>query len=176
MKLFQTSKYILFASLIILLLGCGSSTGSRYNENSKKSEESKNEKKLQEDFDITPYKTKIDIKEKTKPVTKESIEAWYDYTNSADVSIAGKIVVNTVNGFRVRVFSTDNLNEADSLRNELYTKTNQKQIYIIFDPPFYRIEIGDFTDISSARDLKFKLNQLGYSEARIVNEKVNVYK
>jgi len=68
------------------------------------------------------------------------------------------------------------LANADSLRSELYNKTNQDHIYIIFDPPFYRIEVGDFTQISAANDLNFKLKQLGYSEARVVNEKINIYK
>lgn len=176
MKTLQTFKYLAGTCLILLIFGCGSSTGSRYNDNAGKNGENKKEIKIPEDFDITPYKTKIEIKQKTKPVTKESIEAWYDYSNSGGINSGNKTVVSTVNGYRVRVSSTEKLDEAESLRSELFTKTNQKQIYIIFDPPFYRVEIGDFTDISSARDLRFKLNQLGYSEARVVSEKINIYK
>lgn len=175
MKRSKAIKEIIVILMATLSLGCGSSTGSRYNETTKEKEH-KNGKNLHEDFDISKYKTTIDVDNNSTPTANEIISAWYDYPAKIDTNNDQTTVINTINGYRVRVSSTENLNEADTLRNELYIKTNQKHIYIIFDPPFYRIEIGDFSEISTARDLKFKLNQLGYNEARVVNERVNVYK
>jgi hypothetical protein len=162
--------------IVIFSIGCGSSTGSRYNDDTREISGNKHEKILREDVDISKYKTKINFGDNSNQIDKDMFTAWYDYPPKIDTSNTQPIIVNTVNGYRVRVMSTENLNEADSLRNELFEKTNQKQIYIIFDPPFYRIEIGDFADISSARYLGFKLNQIGYNEARVVSEKINVYK
>jgi hypothetical protein len=162
--------------IVIFSLGCGSSTGSRYNTSTKETGGRNHEKILREDIDISKYETKIDFGDKSRQINKDMFTAWYDFPPKIDTSNGQSTIVNTVNGYRVRVLSTENLDEADSLRNELYNKTNQKQIYIIFDPPFYRIEIGDFTNISSARDLRFRLNQIGYNEARVVSENVNVYK
>ena len=176
MKYAKAIKQIIIVLIATLTLGCGSSTGSRYNNGTTEGNGNKNEKNLHENFDITKYKTTISFNDNSAPVTNQIISAWYDYPAKIDTNIDQTTIVNTVNGYRVRVSSTENLNDADTLRNELYDKTNQKHIYIIFDPPFYRIEIGDFTDISTARDLKFKLNQLGYNEARVVSERVNVYK
>ena len=176
MSHFKSEFFLLFTLITFVVVGCGSSTGTRYdngnNNTIKKSSESRD---LKENFDITPYKTKIEIKQKSRTIDLQSVEAWYDYNNNSNNSTNSDSVINTVNGFRVRVISTDDLAQADSLRAELYGTTNQKHIYIIFDPPFYRIEVGDFTDISAANDLKFKLNQLGYGEARVINEKVNIY-
>lgn len=170
-------KISLFLVTTLILMSCGSSTATRY-ENGKDKKPHRPEKTgtLKENFDISHYKTIINIRQVEKPITIESIDAWYDYNSISEPSANEETVINTVNGFRVQVFSTDDLAHADSLRTELYGKTNQKHIYIIFDPPFYRIEIGDFTQISAANDLRFKLNQLGYGEARVVNEKVNIYK
>ena len=176
MKTPKAIKGILAVLLATLSFGCGSSTGSRNSNESAKEMNHKTEKELHEDFDISKYKTKIDFDDYSKPSTSEIITAWYDYPLQIDTNSSSTKIVNSVNGYRVRILSTDNLNDADSLRTELYSITNQKHIYIIFDPPFYRIEIGDFTEISTARDLKFKLNQLGYNEARVVSERVNVYK
>ena len=175
MKYLARVKEIIIILILIFSFGCGSSTGSRYNE-SANGNSHKNEEKLQEDFDISKYETKIDISDSAKPITHNIVTAWYDYPVKIDTNSDQTKITTTISGYRVRVSSTDNLNDADSLRNELYNKTNQKHIYIIFDPPFYRIEIGDFTEMSTARDLKFKLNQLGYNEARVVSERVNVYK
>ena len=177
MKHSKTIKNIIIILATSLSIGCGSSTGSRYNNETANGKEHENEKNLHEDFDISKYKTKIVLDDNSVPTTSENISAWYDYPAKIDTSVQQQTtIVNTVNGYRVRVSSTENLDNADTLRSQLYDRTNQKHIYIIFDPPFYRIEIGDFLEISSARDLKFKLNQLGYSEARVVSERVNVYK
>jgi hypothetical protein len=176
MKYSKTIKEIIVVLVATLSLGCGSSTGSRYNNETGKDNSNKNEKKLREDFDISKYKTTIDFNNNSTTSDNKIISAWYDYPVKIDTTVDQTTIVNTVSGYRVRVSSTEILDEADTLRSQLYDKTNQKHIYIIFDPPFYRIEIGDFLEISSARDLKFKLNQLGYSEARVVSERVNVYK
>ncbi|MGA8265558.1 MAG: SPOR domain-containing protein [Ignavibacteriaceae bacterium] len=176
MKYSKAIRQIIIVLLATFTLGCGSSTGSRYNNEETKGNEHKSEKNLNENFDISKYKTTIDFNDNSTPIANEIISAWYDYPVKIDTNIDQTTIINTANGYRVRVSSTEKLNEADTLRNKLYAKTNQKHIYIIFDPPFYRIEVGDFTEISTARDLKFRLNQLGYNEARVVSERVNVYK
>lgn len=169
-------------TLIIIILtigyaGCSSSVKTTKVSSIEEKKTKTGEKIPVEDFDITPYKTEITLKEKPLRISKESLEAWYDYpVTSTDDITQERTIVSTADGYRVRVTSTDNLEQADSLKYEVYAKTNQKQIYIIFDPPFYRIEVGDFMDISAARDLRFKLNQLGYNQAIVVNEKINVFK
>jgi hypothetical protein len=37
------------------------------------------------------------------------------------------------------------------------------------------VKAGDFTTKPEANDFKFKLNQLGYSEAKVVQETVNLF-
>lgn len=169
-------KEIIVILIATLFLGCGSSTSSRYDNENTTGNRHKNGNDLHEDFDISNYKTTIDFSDSSEAINPDIISAWYDYPVKIDSNNEQPAVVNTVNGYRVRVSSTEDLNKADTLRSELYDKTYQKHIYIIFDPPFYRIEIGDFTEISAARDLKFKLSQLGYNEARVVSVRVNIYK
>ena len=83
--------------------------------------------------------------------------------------------MGTTNGFRVQVYVTDNLEEADSLKSELAERIIQKNIYIIFDPPFYKVEVGDFKSVGDAKDLNFKLTQMGYTESRVIASTVNIY-
>ncbi|HKI77307.1 MAG TPA: hypothetical protein VKA26_02070 [Ignavibacteriaceae bacterium] len=173
MKAHICLKILLSGLFLTFYFGCGSSTETRYNDKEGK-KAPKTNTELDETFDFTPYKTKIEIQGSKKYINGKEINAWYDYPATIDTSTT-ETIVNTVYGYRIRVTSTDNLLQADSLRSILASELNQKKIYILFDPPFYRIDVGDFTEISPARDLKFKLNQIGYSEARIINEKVNVY-
>ena len=91
------------------------------------------------------------------------------------VRIALKQIIGTTDGYRVQVISTDDIDEANLVRSELYEKTTRKEVYIFFEPPFYKVKVGDFTSKSEAENLRFKLNQLGYSESKVVQEIVNIF-
>ena len=158
-----------------LLYSCGASSTVRYDRDKEK-KELKNES-YKEDFNILPYMSKIDIKEKPSGIMNEgkSINAWYGYSEKDTNSYQEKEIVGTTNGFRVQVLATDNLEEADSLKSDLSLKVTQKKIYVIFDPPFYKVEVGDFINMSDAKDLNFKLNQMGYTESRVIASTVNIF-
>jgi len=165
-----TSTQIIF---LLLFFGCASSTGSRY-EKEKDEELVNKEEKIDKEvepvgkFDMTPYHSTFDfnIKDPDSPD-----EIWYGYDSS---SLPGreKIITHEA-GYRVEVLATDDLEEANNMRSELNFRLKQN-IYIIFDPPFYRIRTGDYLDRNSAESQSFKLKQLGYIESRVVSDSVQV--
>ena len=75
----------------------------------------------------------------------------------------------------MQVLSTDNIDEANQVRAEIYEKAARNEVYVIFEPPFYKVKVGDFTSKSEAENLRFKLNQLGYTESKVVQETVNLF-
>jgi SPOR domain len=168
-----------FIGIVILLTGCSASTGSRYETKeeteTKTSTSTSSEKKvdISEDFDITPYETKIEIE--TPPLSSENLppDIWYGYKTTSPDSV--KQIIGTTDGYRVQVISTDDIDEANLVRSELYEKTTRKEVYIFFEPPFYKVKVGDFTSKSEAENLRFKLNQLGYLESKVVQETVNIF-
>lgn len=174
---------ILFTSIIIIsisliLEACSASTGTRYerDDKPKKKNDEKPPEKIVEDFDITPYRTKLEVKEKANN-EDDITDAWYGYNKNTGDSLlsSNNKIVGTVDGFRVLVVTTDDMNEANTVRDKIYELTNRKEVYISFEPPFYKVKAGDFTDVTEADNLKFKLNQFGYTEARVVQETVNIY-
>ncbi len=173
--------YISLISLLtlpLLFYSCSASSTTRYDREKEKKETGKeNEtKKYKEDFDIIPFRTIIDIKEKPENTTAApDINPWYGYKEKDTSSVLEKAIVGTTNGFRVQVLATDKLDEADSLKTEVSLKVTQKNIYVIFDPPFYKVEVGDFVNMSDAKDLNFKLNQMGYTESRVIASTVNIF-
>ncbi len=172
-------QVLFFITVPIFLYSCSASSTVRYNRDeektNKENKETKN-KTYKETFDITPYRTDIDIKENPEPEQNAAdIGAWYGYRQKDTSANSGKTIVGTSNGFRVQVYTTDNLEQADSLKSVLAERINQKNIYVIFDPPFYKVEIGDFTVMGDAKDLNFKLTQMGYTESRVVASTVNVF-
>jgi hypothetical protein len=171
-------------SLILLLMfGCSASTGSRYDKTEEKEDvkladqEKFEELAAEENFDMTPFMEEFDIPEEPENIiSTDKLDLWYNYETDTSSVDPAKEIVDQVDGFRVQVIATDDLEEANQIRTEIYERTNQKSVYIVFDPPFYKVKTGDFTEVSDARSLSFQLNQLGYKESRVVTEKVNIYK
>ncbi len=163
--------FIGITAITIFLIGCSASTGSRYE--TKKETSTEGTKEVAEDFDITPYQTEINIEAPPIATDKLPPDVWYGYGDSPS-NIERKIV-GTTDGYRVQVLSTDDIDEANRIRAEVYEKTTRKEVYVIFEPPFYKVKVGDFTSKSEADDLRFKLNQLGYTESKVVQEMVNLF-
>ena len=180
-------KYLTcFLSLILLSLpSCGTitSTGSRFHSEKNKDENKPKEIKkddsvnLKEDFDITPYTTKIEINDtfaQFKKKDSSSLDAWYDYDTTL-ISRGLNKQNKQIAGYRVLVFTTDNLEEANSIKSEIYFKTDQKPVYISFEPPFYKVKAGDFINSNEASEFEFKLTQMGYSESKVIRDTVNIF-
>jgi hypothetical protein len=166
---------IAFAGLTLLIIGCGASTGSRYEtkDETKSSTDTETKKEIVEDFDITQYETEIDIEAPPISTGKVPSDVWYEYSTSSTDSLRN--IIGTTDGYRVQVLSTDDIDEANLVRAEIYEKTARKEVYIIFEPPFYKVKVGDFTSKSEAENLRFELNQLGYTESKVVQETVNLF-
>ena len=164
-----------FTGFCLIFIGCSAATGSRYETKKETKTETKIEesKEVVEDFDITPYQTEIDIE--APPIGTGTIpsDVWYGY--NTDTTTVDKKIVGTTDGYRVQVLSTDNIDEANSIRAEIYEKTTRKEVYVVFEPPFYKVKVGDFTSKSEAENLRFKLTQLGYTESKVVQETVNLF-
>jgi len=178
-------KYISFFLLftIITLYSCGSMTSvdSRFHQTKKESAETSEIKYsdtlvLKEDFDISPYKANISINDSIPRFFSKSgngFNAWYNY-DSLSTDTSGTKITRQMPGYRVLITTTDNLDEANKYKSEVYFRMNRKPVYISFDPPFYKVKAGDFINSSDANDFRFKLNQLGYSDSKVIRDSVNI--
>lgn len=170
--------FITLAFSAFMLYSCSASTDTRYSKDAE-SKIDKNEEKStlpEDDFDIEPFKTKIVIPNINKPIEPISSELWFGYPDSSEDIQTGKTVTDTIAGYRVQVISTDNLDEANGVRSEIYFKTNEKAVYVIFEPPFYVVRVGDYNNINDAQALSFKLSQMGYAGTKVVTDQINVFK
>jgi hypothetical protein len=180
--LFEIKRLFVVFSSIIVVYSCSASTGSRYSKDEKINSSNTSENKVNiektipnEDFDITPYKTKIIIPEKKSSTNNKSPNVWFDY-GSAVIETKTLSLVGTDEGFRVLVLTTDNLEEANQVKADVYFSQGSYEVYIDFEPPFYKVKAGDFDNQKNADYLRFKLNQLGYKEAKVIKDKINIYK
>lgn len=170
--------YITLIPCTILFYSCSASTDTRYSKEAeeKTSTNKSDEVLIEDEFDITPFRTKFEIPDNTKEHKEQPLDLWFGYPASTNNDQDEKAVIDTIPGYRVQVISTDNLEEANGIRTDVFFKTNEKAIYVIFEPPFYVVRVGDYKNINDAKALSFKLNQLGFSGTKVVNDLINIYK
>lgn len=160
---------------------CSAKPTVRYDEKQKKTEEKTDElkkeplPKLDETFDITPFKTEIKFPDKNNEVRKSENDIWYEYQVSESQIQKQKNIIGSATGFRVQVIATDDFDEANRIQEEIKSVKGANEVYSVFEPPFYKILIGDFKTTDEANSLKFKLNQLGYPEARVIKTTINIF-
>jgi hypothetical protein len=172
---------LLFISIAFYSCGTMTSTGSRFHQTEKESNTTLIAKEtdtlvLKEDFDITPYKTNITINDTIPRFFNKSgkgLHAWYNYDTIA-TDTAGTKITREMAGYRVLIATTDNLDEANKVKSEVYSRMERKPVYISFDPPFYKVKAGDFLNSSDANEFSFKLNQMGYSDSKVIQDTVNI--
>jgi hypothetical protein len=161
---------VITLGFLSFLYGCGSSTASRYAEERGREEIEVEDLSEEESlpFDMTPYHSRFEF---NIPSDDYKGEIWYSYEETQDANEEVSLI--DTEGFRVEVLATDNLEDANNMRSELRFRIKQN-VYIIFDPPFYRVRTGDYESRSAAENQNFKLRQLGYQESRVVSDIIKI--
>lgn len=181
MKINMLILLVLYSVIILLFTFCSAQPTIRYEDQNKKKESTdatsinKKSVKFEEDFDITPFRTEITLPEKKIEFKNSSSEIWYQYDLKENSGLKTKKISGTMNGFRVQVIATDDLDEANKIQEELKAIKGNNEIYSVFEPPFYKILIGDFKNSDEANSLRFKLNQLGYSDSKVIKSTINLF-
>lgn len=83
----------------------------------------------------------------------------------------------TTSGFRVQVLTTTKLDSANFVKNLLQTLLNSssfqsQKVYIIYEPPNYKVRVGDFERLQDASLMRKFLMENGFNYAWIVNDKI----
>ncbi len=80
-------------------------------------------------------------------------------------------------GFRVQVLVTNRLDSANSVKNSLQSLLSSsifqsQKVYIIYEPPNYKVRVGDFERLQDASVLRKFLIENGFKYAWIVNDRI----
>ena len=81
------------------------------------------------------------------------------------------IVDSIMDGYRIQVASTNDLDFANSLSTKIKNKFNY-ETYIIFDSPNYKLRIGNFASRSNAENVRINLINHGYKKSWIIRTKI----
>jgi hypothetical protein len=94
--------------------------------------------------------------------------------NNPDAAL--NIEQREINGFRVQILATKNIETASLFEQEAserFTHLDHKT-YLIFEAPLYKIRVGDCKDRTQAEELRDLAMQYGYRESFIVKSKIQI--
>jgi len=87
-------------------------------------------------------------------------------------------VLNTLDGFRIQVFSDSGINsknKAQSVQDEFMARFPDKGVYLTFKSPNYKVRIGDFRTKLDAQRFLIELTA-DYPNAFIIADQINLPK
>ena len=75
-------------------------------------------------------------------------------------------------GYKVQVYSTTNLDDAQSNRTKIQSLIDSLAIEIVFNAPYYKLRTGNFIDRQQADSLKDFLQSRGIPTAWVVRDQI----
>jgi hypothetical protein len=77
-----------------------------------------------------------------------------------------------VAGFRVQIFSSTDIDEANGIRADAEQRFPGEWFYVVYEPPTYKVRAGDFQERYDADRLARTLREGGFSDSWIVPDRV----
>lgn len=75
-------------------------------------------------------------------------------------------------GFRIQIFATASIDEANAMKTTASQIITGDSLYVVFDPPVYKVRMGDFTSrLEASRRLPTLLDK-GFPDAWVVNDQI----
>jgi len=88
--------------------------------------------------------------------------------------ITSEANLNTVPGFRVQILATQDLQEALDTKEEAESELDNLNVYLVYDPPYYKVRIGDYRIRYEANQAATYVGAHGFPNAWTVPD--NVFK
>jgi hypothetical protein len=159
-------------------LGCGGATnvGDRYGDKDEDSATAVDLSAYREEFDFAPApdftrgELPSDNAGDAQTTNVDPSQLWYTYDDDDGYEPPEHLASRDV--YSVLVGTTDDMDEAKRLKRKAYHATDREDISITFEPPLFKVKIGGFTNLNSARGALYDLKEAGVPDAIIIHERV----
>lgn len=163
----QSAAMIVAAALLIL--GCGSSRSPQGDDVDELAVQPGTQAPLSvyertlnpSDFDEDVAVVRETQPDSLKPIPFEEV--------GADSVVMEEVVTQ---GFRIQIYASKKIDDAAARRADAAEKFPQDSVYVVYDPPVYRVRIGDFpTRLEASRRLPSIASE-GYPDAWVVADRI----
>jgi hypothetical protein len=79
-------------------------------------------------------------------------------------------------GYRIQIFATGSFDEANAMRQTAVQRLTEDSLYVVFDPPVYKVRVGDFRSRVEANQRLGVISAMGFADAWVVGDKITVRK
>jgi hypothetical protein len=155
--------HIGFALIILIASGCASR---RFAEKEQPKEEETSLAQYEKTFNPVDYDQEITIARKA-PVADTLQQALIDIPKDTVV-----MQEEAVQGFRIQVFSSSGVDEANLVKNLVQEKFGKDSVYVEYDAPVYKVRVGDFINRYEANQRLPEFVEKGYRDAWIVPDRI----
>ncbi len=159
----------LLALIVCTWIACSSSNPDTSEQQRSKPEGQKEMKKPLSEYEATldpsKYEDDVEVVEKKKAEDKPTAELQIP-KDSTVVQETSQL------GFRIQIFSTSSIDEAMNMKINVLAKIPQDSVYIVYDPPVYKVRLGDFSTRYEAGMQLPSIVNTGYPDAWIVPDNI----
>lgn len=121
--------------------------------------------KYEETFNPSDFDDEVEI-------VKESHESRKNRQLLDEPEDVSSLEMTVIQGFRIQIFATANIDEANREKNIALGRFREDSVYVVFDPPVYKVRIGDFpTRFDASRKLPSIISS-GYPDSWVVGDMI----
>jgi len=165
---FTLSAGAAFAALM-LLAGCGSSRDLHEDEGNELSVKPGSQAPLgvfERTLNPSDFDEEVSMVKETQP---DSLKPVLLEATDGDTLVVEEVVTQ---GFRIQIYASNKIDEATAVRLAASEQLPEDSIYVVYDPPVYRVRVGDFqTRVEASRRLP-SITSLGYPDAWVVGDRI----
>jgi hypothetical protein len=154
--------FTFFVTISLLLAGC---------KGSEETSENTATNTTRKDF-LVKYEKTFDPSDYDVDVNTVRAEEKKQHPELEGPSLLVTALPETIPGFRIQVFLTQDIDEANSIKDTVTAQLPDDWVYVIYDSPYYKVRVGNFPDRSSANLMVKKLVIGGYKDAWVVPDNV----
>ena len=75
-------------------------------------------------------------------------------------------------GYRIQIFATGSIDEANAMRQTAAQHILDDSLYVVFDPPVYKVRAGDFRTRAAANMHLSTIVKEGFTDAWVVSDRI----
>jgi hypothetical protein len=123
---------------------------------------------------LAPYEAGFDPAEYDEPVAEvlrshADRRKLYEAESERDSVL---VQIEYLQGFRIQLFASSSIDEANAMKATASQIFSEDSVYVVFDPPVYKVRVGDFlTRVEASRKLPSFVEK-GFPDAWVVNDRI----
>jgi hypothetical protein len=157
-----------FVLITLLAAGCASR---RFIQKEKSKEDEQKEELLplaqyEKSFNPVDYDQEIEITAKSQTDDKQ-LQSPLEIPRDTMI-----VQEEAVQGFRIQVFSSSGVDEANLVKSLVQEKFIRDSVYVEYDAPVYKVRVGDFVNRYEASHRLPEFAEKGYRDAWVVPDRI----